>query len=54
MTNRIDQNVHLLENICSIIKRKIEKIKTKNIDELELFLAEQFKNVTINIAKKLS
>ncbi len=40
-----------IENIWSIIKRKVEKRKPKNIDELEHFLAEEFKNVEINIVK---
>ena len=38
-----------IENIWSIVKRKVEKRKPKNTDELELFLAEEFKNTDINV-----
>jgi transposase len=44
-------DVNPIENIWSIIKRKVEKRKPKNIDELELFLTEEFYNVESNIAK---
>ena len=44
-------DVNPIENIWSIIKRKVEKRKPKNIDELELFLTEEFYNVETNIAK---
>jgi transposase len=40
-----------IENIWSIVKRKVEKRKPKNIDELELFLAEEFENVENNVIK---
>jgi hypothetical protein len=32
-------------------QRNVEKRKPKNIDELELFLAEEFKNTEINVVK---
>jgi transposase len=41
-------DVNPVENVWSIVKRKVEKRKPKNIDELELFLCEEFKNVDIN------
>ena len=40
-----------IENIWSIVKRKVEKRKPKNIAELELFLAEEFENVENNVIK---
>jgi len=40
-----------IENIWSIVKRKVEKRKPKNIDELELFLSEEFKNIDVNTVK---
>jgi len=42
-----------IENLWSIVKRKVEKRKPKNIDELELFLCEEFKNVDVNIVVKI-
>jgi transposase len=42
-------DVNPIENIWSIVKRKVEKRKPKNIDELELFLVEEFKNTDINV-----
>ncbi|CAF1168507.1 unnamed protein product [Rotaria sordida] len=44
-------DVNPIENIWSIVKRKVEKRKPKNTDELELFLAEEFKNTDINVVK---
>ena len=41
--------VNPIENIWSIVKRKVEKRNSKNIDELGLFLAQEFKNTDINI-----
>jgi transposase len=43
--------VNPIENIWSIVKPKVEKRKPKDIDELELFLAEEFKNTEINVVK---
>jgi hypothetical protein len=40
-----------VENIWSIVKRNVEKRKPMNIDELELFLAEEFENIDINVVK---
>jgi len=40
-----------IENIWSIVKRNVEKRKTVNIDELEPFLAEEFRNIDINVVK---
>jgi len=34
-----------------IVKRNVEKRKPKNIDELELFLSEEFKNIDVNTVK---
>jgi transposase len=42
-------DVNPIENIWSIVKRKVEKRKPKNIDELERFLVTEFKNMDINI-----
>ena len=42
-----------IENLWSIVKRKVEKRKPTNIDELELFLCEEFKNVDVNIVVKI-
>ena len=46
-------DVNPIENLWSIVKRKVEKRKPKNIDELELFLCEEFKNVDVNIVAKI-
>ena len=42
-------DVNPIENIWSIVKRQVEKRKPKNIDELELVLAQEFKNTDISI-----
>jgi transposase len=36
-----------IENIWAIVKRKVEKRKPVDIDELELFLTEEFNDVDI-------
>ncbi|CAF1370561.1 unnamed protein product [Adineta steineri] len=46
-------DVNPIEHLWSIVKRKVEKRKPKNIDELELFLCEEFKNVDVNIVAKI-
>jgi hypothetical protein len=33
------------------VKRSVEKSKPINTDELELFLAEEFENIDINVVK---
>ncbi len=43
-------DVNSIENIWSVVKHKVEK-KTWNIDELELFLGEEFKNTEIDVVK---
>ncbi len=40
-----------VENIWSIVKRNVEKRKPLNINELRLFLAEEFENIDINVVK---
>jgi transposase len=45
-TNSSDVNP--IENICSIVKYNVEKRKSKNINELEQFLSEEFKNIVKN------
>ena len=60
----VDENVpHLLdwpsnspdanpiENIWSIVKHNVEKRKPMNIDQLELFLAEEFENIDADVVK---
>ncbi|CAF4254431.1 unnamed protein product, partial [Rotaria sordida] len=44
-------DVNPVENLWSIVKRNVEKSKPSNIDELELFLAEEFKNIDIDTKK---
>ena len=44
-------DVNPIENIWSIVKRNVEKRKPVNIDELEFFLAEEFRNIDTNIVK---
>lgn len=43
--------VNPIENIWSIVKHEVEKKKPKNIDELEVFLAEEFENIGVNVVK---
>ncbi|CAF1123179.1 unnamed protein product [Didymodactylos carnosus] len=40
-----------IENIWSTVKRKVEKRKPVNIDELEHFLTEEFSNADIDVVK---
>ena len=40
-----------IENIWSIVKRNVEKRKPMNIDQLELFLAEEFENIDTDVVK---
>jgi transposase len=44
-------DVNPVENLWSIVKRNVEKRKPSNIDELELFLVEEFKNIDIDTVK---
>ncbi|CAF3774289.1 unnamed protein product [Rotaria sp. Silwood1] len=44
-------DVNPVENLWSIVKCNIEKTKPSNIDELELFLAEKFKNIDIDTVR---
>ena len=39
------------ENIWSIVKHNVEKRKPMNIDQLELFLAEEFENIDADVVK---
>ncbi len=45
------QDANPVENIWSIVKCNVEKRKPMNIDELELFLAEESENIDINVVK---
>jgi len=40
-----------VENVWTIAKRNVEKRKPSNIDELELFLVEEFKNIDSHTVK---
>jgi hypothetical protein len=40
-----------IENIWSIVKHNVEKRKPINTDQLELFLAEEFSNIDIDVVK---
>ena len=38
-------DVNRIENLCSIIKRRFEKRKAPNLEELDTFLHEEWKNI---------
>ena len=40
-----------IENIWSIVKHNVEKRKPMNMDQLELFLAEEFENIDVDVVK---
>ena len=46
-------NHNLMENMWSILKRRVEKRKPSDIDELETFIHEEWQKVDIHIVNNL-
>ena len=46
-------DINLIENMCSILKRPVEKRKPSNIDKLDQFLHEEWKRVDMTAVSNL-
>ena len=46
-------DINPIENMCSILKRRVEKRKPSNIDELDQFLHEEWKKVDMTVISNL-